>query len=125
MDKEEVQKRVLHRGKQIELYDFSWDEKTKTFSSDLDNLVLDFSCIDDCNFITGYGCKFKTGSYCNFKTGFNCKFKTGNDCNFRTGGGDVFNTGKDCKFETYSYCTFKTNDEIQICPYRVNGVLSK
>ena len=74
MDKNEVQKRVLLNGKPLYLHDFSWDEKTKTFSSDKDRLVLDFYNITNCTFDTGSECTFKTGSECTFKTGSECTF---------------------------------------------------
>ena len=42
MDKKEVQKRVLQNGKPLALNKFSWDEKTKTFSSIENNLTINF-----------------------------------------------------------------------------------
>lgn len=72
MNKKEIQKRVLYKGKPIPLEDFTWDEKTKTFSSNLDSLVLDFAEIDNCTFKTGSYCTFDTGSYCTFDVGERC-----------------------------------------------------
>ena len=93
---------VTKNGKTLskELYD--WNEETLVFSSNEDNLVLDFS---DCDSVT-----FKTGNDCTFKTGSNCTFDTGSDCTFNTGSDCVFNTGSDCTFDTLSGCTFKTGD---------------
>lgn len=68
MNKEEIQRRVLQgkrKKKLLELDRFEWNEKTKTFSTSEDNLVLNFKGID--------GISFKTGSKCNFVTGDNCK----------------------------------------------------
>ena len=151
MTKEEVQKRVLQNGEPLSLDLFSWDEKTKTFSSAEDYLVLDFNSINNCTFKTSSDCTFKTGSDCTFKTGYNCTFKTGSDCTFDTGSDCTFDTGYNCTFDTGynctfktgSYCTFKTgydcvivrrykfeviqpkeNEIIKLNPYSVPGYIS-
>ena len=67
MDKLEVQKRVLKNGEPLSLDDFIWDEKTNTFSSVENSLVLDFNWIHDCTFNTDYDCTFHTGFGCTFK----------------------------------------------------------
>jgi hypothetical protein len=103
MTKLEVQNRVLQNGKPISLDKFDWNEKTKTFFSPENNLVIDFSGED--------GCTFATGSGCTFKTGFGCTFKTWSDCTFRT--------EFDCTFKTWSYCTFKTGS---CCTFKTGGV---
>jgi hypothetical protein len=46
--KEEIQKRVLKDGKPLELDKFTWCEKTNTFSTTEDGLVLDFSDLSNC-----------------------------------------------------------------------------
>ena len=111
LNKKEIQKRVLQNGKPLSLKKFNWDEKTKTFSSQEDNLVLDFFGIIDCTFNTVYGCTFNTSSGCTFKTGSRCTFKTGSDCTFDTGYRCTFDTGSDCTFDTGSGCTFKTGSD--------------
>ena len=78
MDKEEVRLRVSKDGKPINLDDFSWDAETKTFSSTLDGLLIDFFDIDDCTFIAGSDCTFKAGWRCTFRAGYGCTFKAGN-----------------------------------------------
>ena len=116
MTKKEVQQRVLQDGKPLPLDKFEWDEKTYTFSSIEDNLVIDFRTIDDCTFHTGYNCTFhtgsactfNTGSHCTFDTGYGCTFKTGSNCTFKTGFGCTFKTGYDCTFDTGFDCTFDT-----------------
>ena len=80
MTKQQVQQRVLQNGKPLDLDKFEWDEKTNTFSSEEDYLVIDFSDISYCTFKTGFSCTFNTGSYCTFKTGSDCTFKTGEQC---------------------------------------------
>ena len=118
MNKQEVQKRVLQNGKPLELDKFNWCEKTKTFSSIEENLVIDFNGIGNstfktgscCNFYTGDNSTFKTGSCCNFYTGHGCTFDTGPCCNFYTGDNSTFKTGDNSTFDTGYYCTFKTGD---------------
>ena len=115
---------VTQNGKPLANSKYNWDEKTKTFSTNENDLVLDFSECDgvtfntgsDCTFKTGSDCTFKTGSCCTFntgygctfKTGYGCTFKTGSDCTFNTDYGCTFNTGSDCTFKTGPDCTFKT-----------------
>lgn len=111
MTKKEVQQRVLQDGKPLPLDKFEWDEKTKTFSSNENDLVLDFAGIGICTFDTGWYCTFKTGWNCTFKTGGNCTFKTRDGCTFKTGDGCTFDTGNGCTFDTGDSCTFKTGSE--------------
>jgi hypothetical protein len=93
MNKNEVQKRVLQNDKPLALNKFSWHEKTRTFSSDENNLIINFDGIEGCTFYTGFSCTFDTGSRCTFDTDFDCTFKTNSNCTFKTD----------------SHCTFKTN----------------
>ena len=111
MNKQQVQQRVLQNGKPLDLNKFEWDEKTNTFSSNEDNLVLDFSGMNYCTFNTGYNCTFNTGSDCIFDTGSDCTFNTGFDCTFNTCSDCTFNTGSYCTFNTGSNCTFNTGSE--------------
>ena len=143
MTKIEVQKRVLHNGEMISLDNFSWDEKTNTFSSELDSLIICFNLISDCTFKTGSDCTFDTGSNCTFDTGSNCTFDTGSNCTFKTGYNCTFKTGYNCTFKTGYNCTFKTgyncvivrrdvfevvisqNDSIKLLPYEQKGYIIK
>jgi hypothetical protein len=96
---------------------YTWDEKTKTFSSKEDGLILDFTGINrvtfntdsDCTFKTGFDCTFNTGSSCAFNTSFGCTFNTGYSCTFNTSFECTFKTGSDCTFNTGNYCTFNTS----------------
>jgi hypothetical protein len=85
------------------LYD--WNEKSKTFSSKEDGLVLDFAGIIGVTFKTGYSCTFLTASHCSFKTASSCTFKTGAYCSFKTGSHCTFNTGFKCAFEVGENCS--------------------
>jgi hypothetical protein len=100
MNKKQVQQRVSQNGKPLALSKFKWDEKTKTFSSKGNYLIIDFKDVGDCTFKTGWGCTFKTGPDCTFKTGPDCTFKTGWGCTFKTDSGCTFKTGWDCTFKT-------------------------
>ena len=52
MTKQEVQKRVLQNGKPLDLDKFEWDEKTNTFTTQENDLMLDFDNMDNFNFNT-------------------------------------------------------------------------
>ena len=114
MTKKEVQQRVLQNGKPLSLDKFEWDEKTKTFSSNENDLVLDFADRDGCTFKTGWNCKFDTGRYCNFNTGDGCKFDTGDGCKFDTGWYCTFDTGDGCTFETGKECVVVRRDVYEV-----------
>ncbi len=66
MNKLEVQQRVLRDGKPLDLSLFEWDEKTLTFSSRENELVIDFNGSEHCTFKTGWDCTFDTGWDCTF-----------------------------------------------------------
>ena len=123
MNKKEVQRRVLKGGGPLALSLFTWNEKTKTFSSEASDLLIDLSGVDGCTFktrdgctfITGDGCTFKTGSNCTFDTGFSCTFDTLSKCIFKTGFSCIFGTLSDCTFDTGHRCTFDTGPR---CTFR-------
>jgi len=71
---------ITQNGKALDPSKYTIDEKTKTFSINEDNLILDFSNLNNWTFKTGSGCTFKTGPSCTFKTGSGCAFKTGPSC---------------------------------------------
>ena len=114
MTKKEVQQRVLKNGRPLDLDLFEWDEKTNTFSSNENVLMLDFRNVDSCTFKTGSNCTFDTGSNCTFKTNSSCTFKTGSNCTFDTGFDCIFKTGSNCTFDTGSNCTFDTGSDCVI-----------
>jgi len=100
---------ITRNGEPLNESLYTWDEKTKTLSTEENNLVLDFSGYNNCTFKTGFKCTFKTGSDCTFKTGPNCTFNTGSNCTFNTGSYCIFNTRWDCTFSTGYDCTFSTD----------------
>jgi len=125
---------VTKESKKLENNLYTWDEKTRTFSTKEYGLILDFSAFDNVTFKTGHSCIFKTGENCTFNTGSycifitednctfdagaecifdtgsDCVFKTGSDCTLITGSVCTFDTGSDCVFDTGSYCVFSTYD---------------
>jgi hypothetical protein len=108
LTKKDVQKRVSQNGKPLAPSKFRWDPKTKTFSTNEANLVIDFNTSYGCTFKTGSRCTFDTGSGCTFDAGNDCTFDTGHDCKFDAGNNCTFKTGYNCTFKTGSRCTFKT-----------------
>jgi hypothetical protein len=100
---------VTKNGKVLDPSLYTWDEKVRTFFSNENGLVLDFTGVDGVTFKTSYNCTFNTGSFCAFNTSFNCTFNTGLGCAFITSHSCTFNTGSDCTFKTGLGCTFNTN----------------
>lgn len=140
MNKKEVQQRVLKNGKPLDLDLFEWDEKTNTFSTFENFLVIDFFGIFNCTFNTGFYCTFNTSSNCTFNTSSDCTFNTDSGCTFKTGLGCTFKTSYNCTFDTGPGCTFKTGSycvivrrdifeviqqktNIKLCPYEIPGYL--
>ena len=76
---------ITQFGEPLDPSKYTICEETRTFSSTENNLVLDFSGLDNWTFKTEFYCTFKTGSYCNFKTGSHCTFDTLWGCTFKTG----------------------------------------
>jgi hypothetical protein len=124
MTKKEVQKKVSQNGEPLDLSKFEWDEKTNTFSSNEDNLVLDFNYVDDCTFKTGFNCTFKTGSNCTFDTESDCTFDTGFNCTFDTGFNCTFDTRDNCvvvRRDVYEIIEVPANRQIKLNGLEVKG----
>jgi hypothetical protein len=127
MNKFSVTKNGMPLSKKL----YTWDKKIKTFSTNEDGLVLDFTDFEGVTFNTGDDCTFRTGPYCTFVTGSSCIFKTGDDCVFKTGPyctfktsfNCIFLTGSDCTFNTGSDCTFEVGDNCSLMRYDVKGVI--
>ena len=114
--KKEIQQRVFKNGKPLDLDKFEWDEKTNTFSSSEDYLVLGFNGVS--------GCTFNTGSHCTFKTEFDCTFNTGSYCTFNTGSDCTFKTGENCvvvRKDTYEVIELKSGQKIKLKEYSIKG----
>ena len=114
--KKEIQQRVFKNGKPLDLDKFEWDEKTNTFSSSEDCLVLGFNGVSYCT--------FNTGSDCTFKTEFDCTFNTGSYCTFNTGSHCTFKTGENCvvvRKDTYEVIELKSGQKIKLKEYSIKG----
>jgi len=101
---------ITQFGKPLSKSKYVINEMTKVFSSNENNLVLDYGGFDFWTFNTGSGCTFKTGYSCAFNTGGNCTFDTGDNCIFDTGHECIFKTVSGCTFGTRHNCTFNTGD---------------
>ncbi len=122
----DISNRVLKYGRALDTKLYTWDSENRIFSTEEDNLVIDFfgisnctlitdsNCIfntsRDCIFITGRSCVFNTNSGCKFTTDSGCTFNTESYCTFNTGSWGVFNTGWNCDFKTKNNCDFKTKN---------------
>jgi len=127
MNKQEVQQRVRKDGKPLPLDQFTWDEKTFTFSSNIHGLVLDFTNISGVTFKTEEDCTITTDSCCTFKASWNCTFKTGWDCMFKTDSYCTFTTGKNSvivRRDLFEIIQPEPDVTLQLPPYDVPGYVS-
>jgi hypothetical protein len=100
MNKKEVQSRVLRNGKPLALSKFTWCEKTSTFSSDEDCLVIDFSYLkvtvttgSNSTVKTGWDGTVTTGSYSTVTTSGHSTVTTGSNSTITTGSNGTVTTG--------------------------------
>ena len=124
MNKREVQQRVSKNGKPLPMKDFTWNAKTRVFSSNKDYLVLDFSGVANCTFTTGSDCIFNTGHSCTFKTGSYCTFNTGSYCIFNAGSSCTFQTGEQCvvvRRDMYEVIELVEGQRIKLNDFRIPG----
>ena len=131
---------VSNNGKIVstELYD--WNENTKTFSTNLSELVLDFgeingvtikcgidctiNCGWNCTINSSYSCTINSGSfctinsgdYCTINCGYYCTIKCGYYCTINSGDSCTINSGSDCTINSDSYCTIRTYWDTIIFP---------
>ncbi len=108
---------ITRWGKPLHKSLYSIDLEKKVFTSEVDNLVLDFTDLDDWTFDTYRRCTFVTGNNCTFNTYHDCIFNTFNTCTFNTGERCIFHTAGDCTFTTKDSCTFSIWD-IKTCTFK-------
>jgi len=89
---------------------YSWDERTKVFTTKQNGVIIDFSDIHGATFKTGTHCTIYTATCCVLDTRHSCNLNTGNHCVFYTGSYCDFTTGDNCTFDTGSNCTFDVGD---------------
>ena len=68
-----MRERVLRKGQPIDLDQFTWDEKTRTFASYLDYLVIDFSDINSVTITAGDYATIQAGDNATIKAGYGSK----------------------------------------------------
>ena len=111
---------VTKNGTPLDPQLYTWDEKTKTFSTTEDGLVLDFRNMSGCTFNTGASCTFDTGYDCTFDTGAGCTFDTGYGCTFYTDAGCVI-----VRRDEFQVIQPADGETIKLCPYCIPGYISK
>ena len=89
-----------------ELYD--WNENTKTFSTNLSELVLDFGEINGVTIKCGHYCTIKCGDFCTIKCGYYCTINCGNYCTIKCGFGCTIKCGNFCTINCGNSCTIRT-----------------
>jgi len=105
MTKQEVQQRVLQDGKPLSLDKFEWDEKTGTFSSVENHLVLDFKGVDNLTIDCGYSCTINCGYSCTINCGYSCTINCGSSCTINCGYSCTINCGSSCTINCWYSCT--------------------
>jgi len=109
---------ITQHGEPLDKSKYMIDIESRAFSTNEDNLVLDFHNLRSWTFKTGCDCTFKTGGSCTFDTRDYCTFDTGDYCTFCVGNNSTFNTSEYCNFNTGNYCTFNTLDK---CTFSTGG----
>ena len=107
MNKKEIQQRTLLNGKPLPLDQFSWGEKTRTFSNSCDGTVIDFSGLQGCTIDAGSNCTIKAGSNCTIKAGWGCTIDAWVDCTIKAGSNCTIDAGSNCTIKAGSNCTIK------------------
>jgi hypothetical protein len=115
---------VTQNGKELDKKFYNWNEESRTFSTNKNDLVLDFSLLNGITFDTGAYCIFKTGSNSTFDTGSSCIFKTCSSCTFDTGSNCTFTTGKECvviRRDIFEVIKLEENKPIKLNSYKIEG----
>ena len=151
MNKQEISQRVLQGGKPLHESKFMWDESTKTFSSNEDNLVIDFNGIHYATIKCGYSATIDCGDYATIDCGESATIDCGDSATINCGRSATIKCGHyatiDCgSYATIncgSYATINCGEEsviirrdvfevitnpttpIKICPYGIAGHLTQ
>jgi len=88
--------------------DFTWDKDTRTFTSGLYNLDINFHGVDNC--------VISVIANCFITVGWSSTIQAGRTCKIVTGGGCTIDTGPGCSIETGDRCTIRTDEECVIEP---------
>jgi hypothetical protein len=128
MTKEQLQQFVTKDGIPLDLNSFNWCGMTSTFSTNRDNLVIDFRRLGDINIITGDECDVRAGSGVYIQTGDDCNIKvdrynhitTGYSCNILAGVKNVIRTCSNTTIDAEKDSIAIRIDHHEIIP--LNGV---
>jgi hypothetical protein len=140
--KEEIQRRVLKNGKPLELDKFTWCEKTNTFSTTEDGLVLDFSDLSNCfiyirnsNTITAGDSNTITAGYYNtitaeynntIRAGSSNTIRAGSSNTITAGNSNTITVGEKCvyiRIDIFEVIMLEEGKKYQIAPYNIKGYL--
>ena len=76
---------VSQNGQPLPKSKYNWDEKTKTFSTEENNVVVDFGDVEGVMVKTGNSSTVKTGHSSTVKTGYSSTVTTGDSSTVTTG----------------------------------------
>ena len=117
MTKQEVQQRVLQNGKPLSLDKFEWDEKTKTFSSNENDLVLDFKGVDNLTINCRNYCTINCESFCTINCGYYCTINCRYYCTINPKGDECVVVRRD----VYEIIEIPEGKKIRLNEYGVKG----
>lgn len=99
--KNTIKYRIIKDWKHLDRSLYTFDEKTRTFSSKENWIIVDFTwrywitfdvddycvirCGDNCIVRCGSSCFIDVGSFCSVSANNHCTFLAGNNCTFSTG----------------------------------------
>jgi hypothetical protein len=99
---------VSQNGQPLPKSKYNWDEKTKTFITEENNVVVDFGGDDRVMVTTGHSSTVTTGSYSTVTTGDYSTVKTGHYSTVTTGDYSTVKTGSSSTVKTGDCSTVKT-----------------
>lgn len=105
--KEEIQQRVLYQGKVVSLDSFEWEGTTKEFSSNCDNLTVNFEDINDCSITVSNLCTIRAGDKCHIYAGARANIYTGDYCKIKAGASSFIRTGLCNSVDAYMHSVVK------------------
>ena len=115
MIKMEIKNRILKNGQPLSPQLYTWDAKTRTFSSKEADLVIDFGGIEFCTVVAGSGCDVTTDSRCTVRTGRYCTVTTDSYCTVTTGENCTVTTDYSCTVVATGYaCTVTTGNNCTV-----------
>jgi len=117
MTKQEVQQRVLQNGKPLSLDKFEWDEKTKTSSSNENDLVLDFKGVDNLTINCRNYCTINCESFCTINCGYYCTINCRYYCTINPKGDECVVVRRD----VYEIIEIPEGKKIRLNEYGVKG----